>query len=55
MGFISRWASFRDGLLFEISFANSRAGGLLFEMNAANIEIDNYKTIRKTTEDIFQP
>ena len=44
MGFISRWASFLDGLLFEITFANSR-GGLLFEMNAANVEIGFYKTI----------
>ena len=36
--------SFRDGFLFEITFANSR-GGLLFEMNTANIEIGFYKSI----------
>ena len=44
MGFISRWTSFQDGLLFEVTFANSR-GGLLFEMNDANIEIGFYKPI----------
>ena len=37
-------ASFRDGFLFEIIFANSR-GGLHFEMNAANIEIGFCKSI----------
>ena len=44
MGLISRWTSFQDGLLFEVTFANSR-GGLLFEMNDANIEIGFYKPI----------
>ena len=39
---------FGDGLLFEISLANSR-GGFLFTMNAANTEIDDYKTLSKTT------
>ena len=48
----SPWASFRDGLLFEIIFAKSR-GGLLFKMNAPNIEMGNYKTICKTTTQIF--
>ena len=46
-------ASFLDGLLLEIIFSNSR-GGLLFKMNAASSEIDNYKTISKTTIQIFQ-
>ena len=45
MGFFSRWASFRDEI-FDITFANSR-GGLLFKKNAANIGIDDYKTISK--------
>ena len=41
-----RWVSFGDELLFEITFPNSR-GGILFKMNAANTEIDNYKTIKQ--------
>ena len=43
---------FEMGSLFEIIFANSR-DGLIFNMNAANIEMDNYKTISKTTAPIF--
>ena len=46
-GFFSRLA------LFEITFTNSR-GGLLFKMNPANIEIDDYKTICTTTTQIFK-
>ena len=42
------WASFRDGLLFDFTFANSR-GGLVFKMNVVNNEIDDYKTMSKTT------
>ena len=57
-GLLLRWASFRlrplDGFLFEITFANSR-GWLLFKMNTANIELDDYKTMSKTTTQIFQP
>ena len=44
------WACFRDVLLS----ANSR-GGFLFKMNAANTEIGDYKTMTKTTAQIFQP
>ena len=53
------WASFfirpLDGLLFkEVTFANSR--GWLSKMNAASIEIsDDYKTMRETTTQTFQP
>ena len=57
MGFFSRWASFRDGLLFEMGFFSSWASfrdGLLFEMNAGNIDIADYKTMNKTTAQIFQ-
>ena len=57
MGFLSRWASFRDGLLFEMGFFSSWASfrdGLLFEMNAGNIDIADYKTMNKTTAQIFQ-
>ena len=44
-----------DGLLFkEVTFANSR--GWLFKINAASIEIsDDYKTVSKTTTQIFEP
>ena len=47
------WDSFRHELLFEFTFANSR-GGFLSKMDAAKIEIDNSKTMSKTTVQNFQ-
>ena len=47
------WASFLVWLLFDFAFANSR-GGLLFKMIAVNIEIDDYKTKRRTTAQGFR-
>ena len=35
-----------DGVLFDITFTNSR-GGLFFKMNAANSETDDYKTVNR--------
>ena len=37
-----------------LSFANSR-DGLLFKVNAANIEIDYHQTMSKITTQSFQP
>ena len=45
---------FRDGLLLEIIFANSRSG-LLFEMNTAYIEIEDCSTLSRTSTQILQP
>ena len=47
VGFYSRLVSFR-------TFANSR-GGLLFKIDAANIELNDYKTMIRTTAQVFQP
>ena len=42
------------GFFLMITSANLRCG-FLFKMNAANIGIDEYTTINKTTTQIFQP
>ena len=53
-GFLFEMGFFLDGLFIESTFANSR-GVLLFKMNAANIEVDDYKAMMsKTTAHIFQ-
>ena len=52
MRFFSRWDSFRDGILFATTYSR---GGLLFKMIAENIKSDYFKTMSKTTTQIFQP
>ena len=44
----------RGPCLFEISLANFSLVGFLFKMNAANTEIDDYKTMSKTSTWSFQ-
>ena len=65
MGFFWRWVSLQDGFLFEMGFFMRWASfrdyfcklkrWASFEMNAANFEIEDCKTMSKTTTQIFQP